>query len=127
MEIFWVEVFRGKVFLISKWTLSKNRYKNTITKILQSNTCSNSTTETLEKDLKDVQSIILNNRKIAAKTVPFLNLLKWPGHVRSLANYLDIIDSIIMKFHNHTRIKMIKKKFRKVSKCSFQQVTFPTS
>ena len=64
---------------------------------------------------------------MAAKTVPFLNLLKWPGHVRSLANYLDIIDSIIMKFHNHTRIKMIKNKFRKIAKCSFQQVTLPTS
>ena len=41
----------------------------------------------------------------------------------SLANNLDVIDSIVLKLHNHPRIKMIKNKFRKITKFSFQQVT----
>ena len=74
--------------------------------------------------------LILNNREIAttfnnyfAEIVPSLNLFKWPGNVRSLTNNCDVIDSIVLKFHNHPSIKMIKNKFRRIAKFSFQQVT----
>ena len=39
---------------------------------------------------------------------PSLNLFKWSGNVTSLANNIDTTDSIVLKFHNHPRIKMIK-------------------
>ena len=40
-----------------------------------------------------------------AGIVPSLNLLKWPGNVTTLANSLDIIDTIVLKFHNQSSIK----------------------
>ena len=43
-----------------------------------------------------------------AEVAPFLNLFKWSGNVTSLANNIDTTDSIVLKFHNHPRIKMIK-------------------
>ena len=74
--------------------------------------------------------LILNNRKIAttlndyfAEIIPSLNLFKWPGNFRSFANNCDATDSIVLKFHNQPSIKMIKNKFRKIAKFSFQQVT----
>ena len=36
---------------------------------------------------------------------------------------LIIVKSIVLKFHNHPSIKMIKNKFRKTAPFSFQQVT----
>ena len=57
--------------------------------------------------------LILNNRKIAttfndyfSETVPSLNLFKWPGKVKSSANNRGIIDSIVLKSHDHPSIKM---------------------
>ena len=44
-----------------------------------------------------------------AEIAPSLNLFKWSGNVTSLANNIDTIDSIVLKFHNHPRIKMIQK------------------
>ena len=52
--------------------------------------------------------------------VPSLNLFEWPGNFTSLANNLDTTDSIVLKFSNHPRIKMIKNKFRKIKKFSRQ-------
>ena len=73
--------------------------------------------------------LILKSRKAGtnfnnyfAKIVPFLNLFKWPGNVKSLPNNRGIIGSIVLKFHNHLSVKMIKNKFRKITKFSFQQV-----
>ena len=43
-----------------------------------------------------------------AEIGPSLNLFKWSGNVTSLANNIDTTDSIVLKFHNHPRIKMIK-------------------
>ena len=58
--------------------------------------------------------LILNNRKIAttfndyfSETVPSLNLFKWPGKVKRSPNNRGIIDSIVLKFHDHPSIKMI--------------------
>ena len=44
-----------------------------------------------------------------AEVAPFSNLFKWSGNVTSLANNIDTIVSIVLKFHNHPKIKMIKK------------------
>ena len=45
-----------------------------------------------------------------------LNPFKWPGNVTRLANNLDIIGSIVIKIDNYSSIKMIKNKFRKITK-----------
>ena len=79
--------------------------------------------------LIDKNELILNNRKITtalhdyfAEIVPSLNLSKWLGNFKSLANNLDTVDSIVLKFHNYPSIKMIKTKFRNIAKFSFQQL-----
>ena len=56
------------------------------------------------------------------KIVASLNIFKWLGNVKSLANNRDIIDSIVLKFHDHPSIKMIKNKFIKIAKFFFHQV-----
>ena len=62
--------------------------------------------------LIEKNELILNNRKIATtfndyfpEIIPSLNLFKWPGNVKSLASNRDIIDSIVLKFHDHPSIK----------------------
>ena len=67
--------------------------------------------------------LTLNNRRIVttfndyfAETVPYLNLFKWLGNAESLTSNLDIIDSIVLRFHIHPSIKMIKNKFKKFAK-----------
>ena len=74
--------------------------------------------------------LILNNRKLAttfndyfAEIVSSLNLFKWSGNVKGLANNRDITDNTVLKLYNHPSVKMIKNKFRKIVKFSFQQVT----
>ena len=54
---------------------------------------------------------------------PSLNLFKWPGDVKSLANNCDIIDSIVLKFPDDPIIKIVKSKFTKIAKFPFHQVT----
>ena len=54
---------------------------------------------------------------------PSLNLFKRPGNVKSLANKHDIIDTIVLKFHDHPGIKTIKDKFTIITEFSFHQVT----
>ena len=80
--------------------------------------------------LIEKNELILDKMKIAitfkdyfTETVTSLNLFKWKGNTTSLANNLDIIDSIVLKFHSHPSIKTIKNKFRKITKFSFPQVT----
>ena len=58
-----------------------------------------------------------------AEVLNSLNLFKWPGNITNLANNVDIIDSIVLTFFNHPSIKMIKNKFRKITRLSFLQVT----
>ena len=58
-----------------------------------------------------------------AEVLNSLNLFKWPGNITNLANNVDIIDSIVLTFCNHPSIKMIKNKFRKITRLSFLQVT----
>ena len=53
-----------------------------------------------------------------AELIPSLNLFRWLGNVTSLAKNLDIIHSMVLKFHNHPSIKMIKNKFRRITKFS---------
>lgn len=53
------------------------------------------------------------NNYFAEIVYTFLNLFKWPGNVTSLANDFDIIDCIVLKFDNHSSIKMVKKEFRR--------------
>ena len=44
----------------------------------------------------------------SAEIISSLNLFKWPGNVKRLANNIDITDSIVLKFTNHRSIKIIK-------------------
>ena len=53
-----------------------------------------------------------------AEPIPSLNLFKRLGNVTGLAKNLDIIHSMVLKFHNHPSIKIIKNKFRKITKFS---------
>ena len=80
--------------------------------------------------LIEKNELILNNRKLAttfndyfAEIVSSLNLFKWSGNVKGLANNRDITDNTVLKLYNHPSVKMIKNKFRKIVKFSFQQVT----
>ena len=57
------------------------------------------------------------------ETVPSLNLFEWPGNAKRLANNRDITDSIVLKFHDHPSIQIIKNKFTKIAKFAFHQVT----
>ena len=50
-------------------------------------------------------------------------MVEGAGNVISLANNRDTIDNIVLKFHDHPSIKMIKNKVRKIAKFSLQQVT----
>ena len=50
-------------------------------------------------------------------------MVEGAGNVISLANNRDTIGNIVLKFHNHPSIKMIKNKVRKIAKFSLQQVT----
>ena len=58
----------------------------------------------------------------SAEIIHSLDLFKWPGNVKSLANNRDIVDSIVLQFYNHSSIKTIKIKFWNIAKFSFQQV-----
>ena len=80
--------------------------------------------------LIEKNELILNNRKLAttfndysAEIVSSLNLFKWSGNVKGLANNRDITDNTVLKLYNHPSVKMIKNKFRNIVKFSFQQVT----
>ena len=41
-----------------------------------------------------------------AEIVSSLNLYKLRGNVTSLANNIDIVDSIVLNFHNHPRFTL---------------------
>ena len=80
--------------------------------------------------LTEKSELILNSKKIAttfndyfSEIVPPLNLFKWLGNVQSLANNRDITGSIALNFHDHPSTKIIRSKFIKIAKFSFQQVT----
>ena len=80
--------------------------------------------------LIEKNELILNNTEIAttfndfiSEIVSLLNLFKWRINVKSLANNGDITDSIVLQFHDHASIKMIKNKFTKIAKFAFHQVT----
>ena len=69
--------------------------------------------------LIEKNELILNNRKIAttfnnyfSEIIPSLNLFKCPGNAKSLSTNRDIIDSIILKFHDHPSMKAIQANYR---------------
>ena len=41
--------------------------------------------------------------------IPSINTSKWPGNVKSLVNHVYFIDRILLKFYNHSSIKIILK------------------
>ena len=58
--------------------------------------------------------LILNNRKITmafrdhfAEIIPSINTFKWTWNVKGLVNHVYIIDRTLLKFYNHSSIKMI--------------------
>ena len=69
------------------------------------------------------KEIATNFNDYVSEIVPSLNLFKWPINVKRLANNRDITGSIVLKFHDHPSIKMIKNKFTKIAKFSFHQAT----
>ena len=63
--------------------------------------------------LIEKNELILNNRKIVitfndefSEIVPSLKIFKWPSNVKGLVDNRDIIDGIVLKFHDHPSIKM---------------------
>ena len=58
----------------------------------------------------------------SAEIISTFNLFKWPQNLRKLANNLDIIDNIFVKFPKKPSIKMMLK-IGKITKFSLQQVT----
>ena len=67
----------------------------------------------------------LNNLDVSKGVKPFRKTCKpyfSNKHSRGDTSVI-LIDSIVLKFHDHPRIKMIKNKFTKIAKFSFRQVT----
>lgn len=76
----------------------------------------------MKKNVQHYQNCSNFQKLFCRNPIPSLNLFEWPLNVTNVTNNLEIIDSIVRKFHNQTSIKMIKNKLIRFTKFSFQQV-----